>query len=324
MLLAEQDTERGPFAYRLYGVRIQSHWPLPCSGYGTSEPGLGEVELREEEALGFAPAAALASGNEESARWFLEAPLAGGDHYLKWSNLFEFLVSADGRRIACRALGEASWEAFHTYLLGQVLSFALIKQGIEPLHCTAVVVNGGAVGFLGDCGYGKSSLAAAFIRAGYPVLTDDLLVLNDRPQGYLAYPGFPRLKLFPQIAQALLGEGAGGARMNPFTQKLIIPLGPEQSCQAAVPLQAFFVLKPPRPGLPRKRITLRSLSPRQAFIALTTNTFNARIKEPDRLSRLFAFAGGVAARVPVKSLSYPRNLDLLPQVVAAVRANLAK
>jgi len=82
----------------------------------------------------------------------------------------------------------------------------LLKQGIEPLHCTAVVVNGGAVGFLGDCGYGKSSLAAAFLQAGYPLLTDDLLVLKEEGRHFLAYPSFPRIKLFPEMAEAFLGD----------------------------------------------------------------------------------------------------------------------
>ena len=50
------------------------------------------------------------------------------------------LVSADGRAVAARHLCGASHEAFHTYLLGQALSFALINQGFDPLHATTVTI----------------------------------------------------------------------------------------------------------------------------------------------------------------------------------------
>ncbi|MFB3074256.1 MAG: hypothetical protein ACE1Z6_03640, partial [Candidatus Methylomirabilales bacterium] len=115
----------------------------------------------------------------DGKNWFQHLRLPDGSDYLRWSGLFEFLVSADGRRIACRELECASPESFQTYLIGQVLSFALVKRGIEPLHSTTVVIDGKAVAFLGDSGYGKSSLGAAFLQAGYPLLTDDLLVLKE-------------------------------------------------------------------------------------------------------------------------------------------------
>ena len=59
-----------------------------------------------------------------------------------------------------------------------MLSFSLLSLGYEPLHATAVVVDGEAVAFLGDCGYGKSTLGAAFLARGFPLLTDDVLALE--------------------------------------------------------------------------------------------------------------------------------------------------
>ena len=53
-----------------------------------------------------------------------------------------------------------------------------MKSGFEPLHATVVVVSGEAVAFLGESGYGKSSLAASFLDSGHQLLTDDLLILR--------------------------------------------------------------------------------------------------------------------------------------------------
>ena len=108
-------------------------------------------------------------------------------------------MSADGRHVAAGHLGNASAESFQSYLLGWVLSFALVKQGYEPLHATAVVVDGKAVAFLGTSGDGKSTLAAAFLHAGHTLLTDDLLLIREIDR---RIRGLSR----PAAAQAVSGD----------------------------------------------------------------------------------------------------------------------
>jgi len=273
----------------------------------------------------FSRACRRIGGKPDANRWFQHARLPDGSDYLRWSGLFEFLIAADGRRIACRSLDGATRETFQTYLLSQVLSFALLKRGVESLHSTAVVIDGEAVGFVGDCGYGKSSLGAAFLQAGHPLLTDDLLVVKETRAGFVAYPGPPRIKLFPEIAKTLLGERGTGTPMNSLTPKLVIPLGEEKIrvWQGVSILKAIYVLKPPTDGARGSRVTIRRLSPRQAFIELLKNTFNAMVVEPARLGRQFELTARLAGKISVKSLSFPRTLGDLPAVREAVRSDLA-
>lgn len=308
--------------YHLYGLCIRSQWRLPYVECAEAKP--PAVELVEGPTLLFEEAIQQAAEKPHVADWFQHACLRDGAHYLKWSDLFEFLVSADGCRIAGRPLTHVSFEAFHTYLLGVVLSFALVKRGLDPLHATAVVVDGKAVGFLGDVGYGKSSLGGAFIQAGYPVLTDDLLVLREGGHGFSAYPGPPRIKLFPEIARNLLDEQASGIPMNPLTRKLVIPLDRHQSRQAAAPLKTLYVLKSPETRARSERVTFRRLSQRSAFLALLKNAFNTDIIESERLRRQFLLYTRIASTVPMKLLSYPRNLASLPSVREAILADLKK
>src|SRR4029077_15660724 len=110
--------------------------------------------------------------------WFTQKTFSDGSVYLCWAGLFEFLISADGSKICARELEQASPEVFATYLLGQVLSFALVKQGLDSLHSSAVVVGGSGIGFLGDSGAGNSTLVASFLQAYYKLLTDVLLLLR--------------------------------------------------------------------------------------------------------------------------------------------------
>ncbi len=311
-----------PHVYQIYGIRLKSHWPLP--GHKGSRPDLADVELFEAPSALFAEASRHAVGRPEGEDWFRHVHLPDGSDYLRWSRLFEFLILSDGRRIACRELESASPESFQTYLIGQVLSFALVKRGIEPLHSTTVVIDGKAVAFLGDSGYGKSSLGAAFLQAGYPLLTDDLLVLKEEGNRFAAYPGPPRIKLFPNIARSLLGERVNGTPMNSETSKMVIPLDRNGKMyrQEPLPLRAIYVLTPPPRSLRVPRISIRSLSPRRAFVELLKGTFNTIVVEPARLERQFDLATRLAARVPVGSLSYPRDLRRISQVRESILREL--
>jgi len=316
------DERRSFRAYRLYGVCVRSQWWLPYIECAEADP--LAVELVEGPALLFEEAVREAAGKPSAAEWYQHTCLRDGSHYLRWSELFEFLVSADGCRIAGRPLTHVSLEAFHTYLLGVVLSFSLLKRGLDPLHATAVVVDGRAVGFLGNDGYGKSSLGGAFIQIGYPVLTDDLLVLREGDQGFSAYSGPPRIKLFPEIARNLLGEQVTGIPMNPLTRKLVIPLDRHQSHHAAVPLKTLYVLTRPEVRARSERVTLRRLSQRSAFLALLKNAFNTDIIESERLRRQFLLCTRIASTIPMKLLSYPRNLASLPLVRDAILSDLTR
>jgi hypothetical protein len=306
-------------AYYLYGLCLRSEWPLPYPR--TPAPFLADVRLNRGTSSDFADALKEVHAETEQACTF-GVPLADGRTYLRWPDAFEFLISADGRTIVARSFRRSSREAFHTYLLGQALSFALVKQGLDPLHATVVLVDGVAVAFLGDSGYGKSSLSAAFVQAGHRLLTDDLLVLSEHGAGFIGYPGPPRIKLFPKMARIVLRSGARGTRISNKTLKLLIPLGARQTVESAAPLGAAYVIS--RPGNDRTHVTIRRLTKRRACLALLRNTFNTSVTDAGRLTRQFSLAAKVAVAVPVSSIAYPRSVRLLPAVKKAILADLTQ
>src|SRR5262245_44792023 len=187
--------------YHAYGLRLDSAWPLPYPK--GSSPSIAEVALERGSAARFEHALRSLPKFSDNAPWATTS-LPDGTRYLRWSKVFEFLIPADGRTVICRPLTRRGIDAFHTHL-GPSLPFALINLGIEPLHSTSLVINGDAVALMGDCGYGKSSLGASFVKAGHPLLTDDLLVVAQEGGRFLAYPGTPRVKLYPAIAKAIFG-----------------------------------------------------------------------------------------------------------------------
>ncbi|MDP2996082.1 MAG: hypothetical protein Q8N47_01260 [Bryobacterales bacterium] len=236
--------------YQVYGVHVRSQILLSLiEATGHAAP---DVELVVGSPEFFATALQGASLVEIESGWYSIAYLPDGSTYVLWEDLFHFLVSADGHRVVCGDLGPSAAESFHTYLLGQALSFALIKKGFEPLHATCVAVHGHGVAFLGRSGYGKSSIAACFLAAGHRLLTDDLLVCRPSPEGLMVQPGPHRIKLFPEVADLFLDAGWRGIPMNPSTEKQVIPLGPSRPVSRPC-LCAAFMSWATRTRIPRLR-----------------------------------------------------------------------
>src|SRR5688572_8985888 len=240
--------------YLVYGLVLESSIPLSCPrAEAHSRP---DVYLRAGAARRFENAGHILQLSSNPEQWFECRRLSDGTTYLRWAGLFEFLIAPDARTIEYHRLEKATDESLTTYLLGQVLSFSLLSRGYEPLHATAVVIDGEAVAFLGDCGYGKSTLGAAFLARGFPILTDDVLVLEAGNGRWRAHAGPPRLKLFPSVARKVLARNAG-VHLNTGTSKLVLPLTDREVSTRPMPLGALYVL--PGPGRQRAQISITAL-----------------------------------------------------------------
>src|SRR5260221_13745531 len=147
----------------------------------------------------------------------------------------------------------------------------MLAFGEEPLHGTAVVADGRAIGILGDCAVGKSTLAAAFISRGLRLLTDDVLVPEETARGYDVHPGIPRIKLFPSVARRLLGRD-DGQRMNNGTLKQVLPLPKSQIFARKAPLAALYVLSDERPG--GSDVSIAPLTTGTALLEVIRHSFN--------------------------------------------------
>jgi len=307
--------------YCVYGIGIASDSPLALPRY--SHSALSSVQCLRAPASVFLEAIRNSVFDPQPDSWYRCGVLHDGSTYVRWDEVGEFLIAPDGRRIVCRRIEGSSLESFQVYMLGQALSFALVKQRFEPLHATAVVVKDHAVAFLGGSAFGKSTLAACFLDSGYRLLTDDLLMLQESARGVLAYPGPPRIKLFPGIARRFLGIAAG-AEMNSGTAKLVLPLNEHLSSASPVPLRTIYSLAVPSEACRQQRVSIERLSPREAFMELVTGVFNKRLMSRKRIERQFEIMASLTDLVSVKKLVYPRAIDRLRDVQDAVLDDLAR
>ena len=87
-------------------------------------------------------------------------------------------------------------------ILGGILAAALRQRGMLVLHASCVNIENQAIAFMGDSGWGKSTLAAAFHHQGNSILTDDVMAIQFDELMPFVVPGFPQIKLWPDAADA--------------------------------------------------------------------------------------------------------------------------
>ena len=298
--------------YSLYGLNLASDFPFAHRlGAGT-----GASDLTFSETL-HPPALAGRGFRLYSSPWRDETgeSVAHLDRF-PTAEVFRFPATADfylePGRIQGHLLDPDRRDQMELRLLGPVLAYSLERLGLPALHASAVCLDaGGAVGFLAPSGGGKSSLAAALLRAGAELLTDDVLPIEENGGTFLARPGFPQMRLEPDTA-SLLGPTDGLLPITPDDTKLHVTAAAFRDIP--IPLAGLYLLER-RPGPPQ----ILSLSRREAVIELVRHSYSPYLVEAAGLQprRLDLFAR-LVRQVPVRRLLCPDGLEHLPRVADAV------
>ncbi len=208
------------------------------------------------------------------------------------------------------------------------LGMALRLAGRLVLHGNAVGVHGGALAWLGAKGAGKSTLTAAFVAAGYPLLADDQLLIWPQADGGRIAPGIMRLHLWPE-SLPVIGPAAGSRRFEqPFPEfpkgyiALTPPAAPSRQ-HLLTPLRVIYVLQSRRFDLTAPRIETPSAG--VGFDLLYSHCFARRglpLTTDARRSE-FQAVGELCRRVPVRMLTLPNDLARLPDVVQLLAEDAA-
>jgi hypothetical protein len=248
--------------------------------------------------------------------------LAGGSHYLfSYSDGTRIVVDAAGTSVWATAPEVATLEDTATYLLGPILGFVLRLRGVTCLHASAVALCDRAIAFVGAAGAGKSSTAAAFAQLGFPVLTDDVAPLKDLGERFEIEPAYPRLRLWPDSAAALFGAPDALPHITPGWDKRYLDLNAPQYRFMAKSLElgAVYVLGDRIEGdLP----CVEPLDARAALMALVAETYSNRLIEPRRRAAEFDLLARLVESVPVRRVQACADFRRMPQLCAAILADL--
>ncbi len=248
-----------------------------------------------------------------------DAPRAG----LRFPGAAEFRFW--DHRIGYRLIGPVDPSVLEILLLGQVLSYWLELRGIVVLHASAVVIDGAAVAFLASNRGGKTSLAASFLEAGYPLLSDDILPIELELGTPCARSAYPQMRMWPGEATRFVGTASGLPRVHPELEKRRISVGSGGFGRfdgRPRPLSRIYL--PQRTDLGPSSTRVRPAPPAEAVIELVRHSFVADLiaDHHDLVSQRIETLGRLAATVPVRRLEYPSGYDRLNAVREAILADL--
>jgi hypothetical protein len=242
--------------------------------------------------------------------WLLAYHAAGIEGY-RWTVRYD-----GGTRVTVRWDSDELLADIPAVLQGPGIAASLHLRDIPLLHACAIDVGGSAILLMGVPGAGKSTAAAALVRAGFPLVSDDLAALSLRGDDVLVQPGYPRLRLFADSAQA------AGFAPSQLSRAFVSPLlGDKQFVDVSggsftaepLPLRAMYILQPRRPDGGDPVVT--RIDRGAAWPLLAQNIYALRFLDPERRFRAVRDTVAIAARVPLCSVQAGDDLTALPRLV---------
>lgn len=222
---------------------------------------------------------------------------AGAGLVLKVANFRDFFIAPDGKAIMPVEVDSNLTELEQEVVLGPALVLALALGGKWCLHASAASFHNKGMVFLGESGYGKSTLAAYLDEAGQPSwkrIADDILPVSLSEGGLTGWTQFPQLKL-PALMQ------------------------PSLNLPETVLIDHVYLLDP---GNSAATPTLKPLSRDETVRVILGNTAGSRMFTPELLTAHLAFCAQAARHVTGYRLSYAHQRDILPAVMELLEQSL--
>lgn len=192
------------YFYKAYGLKISSEIELPelSEGEGGNTFDLmirkGEINLPGQRATSIFRRGIKAS--------FGSHPENG--LFLHWEGVADF-QAVDGRLLTVDAFTKDP-DVLSLFTVSEALGLILFQRGMFLLHASSVKVGDEAWCFMGAPGAGKSTTAAAFIKAGCQMLSDDLTAITfDKTGKAFIIPAYPQIKIWDNTVNGLDYDRSG-------------------------------------------------------------------------------------------------------------------
>ena len=309
----------------VYGLGLSVNVPLaglrglaPAAKVDVSLEVGGLPEAHDEREPSAAPFHISEEHDEAGKPVRVVSRTAAGHYRFDYCDGTRVIVDARGARVWAQG-GVPDVEDTATYLLGPVLGFVLRLRGVNCLHASAVAIAGRACVFVGASGSGKSSTAAAFARAGYAVLSDDVTPITEQDGGFFAQPAYPRLRLWPESVEALFGDRDSLPIIVPGWDKRHLDLArePFRFQREPLPLAAVYLLDA-SPGPP----SIEPVATRDAVMSIVADTYVTYLLDRERRANEFDFVMRLVEGVPVRRLHRGDDLAGAARVCELVAADV--
>ena len=208
-----------------------------------------------------------------------------------------FQVNSDGSCIrllmdTARMPSAQSETQLEQLLLGPPLMLALALNNQFALHASAVMIDQKAVLFVGDSGFGKSTIAKWLSEdAKINRLTDDISVIIDQHGDYLLESGFPQLKL---------EENQQNPHLPPTQITAVVLLHREQECTPQ----------------------LSKLQTIESVAVLVNHSVASQLFDKQLAESHLSFMATLSSKVPIYRLDYPSGKENINKLTAILKQEL--
>jgi hypothetical protein len=223
---------------------------------------------------------------------------------------------AGGREIVVDPIPGADERSLRLVIVGPLLGVILAQRGSFVLHASTVAIDGNAVAFFGPSGRGKSTLSAALTSRGHPLIADDMTVIDTRGDLPAVQPGFPRVKLWPDSAEALSHDAEALPLIHPDRTKRSLSLA-DRFNPDPLPLVRCFLLED------GEEEAVLELSPTEAILALVKCTYQSNwLQDTGASGANLLQCGELVRSGVVRRLQRRRSFDALPDVIRFIEEDV--
>lgn len=293
---------RAPATFSAFGLTLSSELPCPELLPGEGAP---DVRVRFGAVPGVLPGAVDAGGCYQTAP---------GRALVTLDGIARFLI-CDGHTITIDPAPGVDDDTLRLFVLGDCMGVLLHQRGMFVLHASAVARADRCIVLAGPSAVGKSTLAAAFLRRGYALATDEVCAVSTPSGGRPAVtPAFPALLLWRWSLDHLGLFDEALPRVRPGLEKYVYPV-PARFAGVPPPLTHLCVLEASN----LDGFRAEPLKGSALFAALLAETFHEGYLRgmglaPQRLLHCAA----VAQHVRGFRLRYPSGATDLDEVVSRI------
>ena len=322
--------------YSIYGLRISANLPLPgLIGHPIAREVDAQIWLKDGKSIFPSTLTTPADdflyvspNRDEQGQPNLRVGMIEGGKYFCffYSDGARFIIDRLGREVCVDWPDNYTLEDACTYLIGPVIAFVLRLRGITCLHASAIAMEDRAVVLFGLAGAGKSTTAAAFALRGFPVLSDDVVVLAEHGDRFDVQPGYPRINLWPDSVRALFGSEDALPPITPTWDKRYLSLD-RNGCRfqsTPLPVGAIYILDEREAELTAP--VIEAMVGGEAIMKLVANTYVNYLLDSEMRTREFDVLSRLLAEAPVRRVrptADPSRIFELQEAIAADARRLA-
>jgi hypothetical protein len=240
----------------------------------------------------------------------------GGRYWMAWPRLATY--GFDGSDSFVTAYAEPCapihiiWDTYRR----SVIPMAMQVRGWEALHASAIVTRQGVVAFCAASETGKSTLAFALRRRGFPQWSDDCVVFAVESDSVLSVPLPFEARLRPS-SHEIFGESL------PATSRFQQNSPGEQIHTDPQPFAMICILTRSRPSDGGQRPRVAGVSPAAAFRAMLTHAHEFDPSDARRRARMMQAYLELVAHVPVCEVTFEPVRDQLDVLLDTIVAGLS-